>query len=316
MRKSKRKQEEREKIQEEREKNHCTKELNKVEVFLNKIEKDFDRLEKHCYHDNDDPDYNGIRQIENLFDEINEDFYKPIKTKGAFNNNYKEYESRGDKDKKLSIKEYLFMIMPYLGDMINNHKAPIRDCNGIIIEDDLSGEWKIQLTMPINFVSSLDPTEIRTMDSKSDNVEIKMGNETNDIIKKLFESFLKNYQKDLEEKMKDSNFVFESVDLLYYSLQKTALIRGKSYITSPKWLRKKGATINPLNYYDNNCFQYSTTAALNHQNIENNRERVSNLKPFIDQYNWKRIEFPSHSKDWKKFEQNNKTIAINILFIP
>ena len=214
-RKSKRKQEEREKIQEEREKNHCTKELNKVEVFLNKIEKDFDRLEKHCYHDNDDRDYKRIRQIENLFDEINEDFYKPIKTKGAFNNNYKEYESRGDKDKKLSIKEYLFMIMPYLGDMINNHKAPIRDCNGIIIEDDLSGEWKIQLTMPINFVSSLDPTEIRTMDSKSDNVEIKMGNETNDIIKKLFESFLKNYQKDLEEKMKDSNFVFESVDLLY-----------------------------------------------------------------------------------------------------
>ena len=38
--------------------------------------------------------------------------------------------------------------------------------------------------------------------------------------------------------------------------------------------------------------------------------------PFIGQYNWKDIEFPSHPKDWKKFEQNNNTIALNILYIP
>ena len=40
------------------------------------------------------------------------------------------------------------------------------------------------------------------------------------------------------------------------------------------------------------------------------------MKPFIDQYNWKEIDFLSLSKDWKKFEQNNKTIALNILFVP
>ena len=67
------------------------------------------------------------------------------------------------------------MIMPYLENMINNHKATIRDSNDIIIEDDLSGEWKIQLTMQANFVSSLDPGQNRIMDSKSDNVEIIMG---------------------------------------------------------------------------------------------------------------------------------------------
>ena len=83
------------------------------------------------------------------------------------------------------------MIMPYLRDMINNHKASIKlkDPTGIIIEDDLFGEWKIQLTMQINFISSLDPGEIRTMDSKADNVEIMVDNETDDIIKELFESF-------------------------------------------------------------------------------------------------------------------------------
>ena len=45
-------------------------------------------------------------------------------------------------------------------------------------------------------------------------------------------------------------------------------------------------------------------------------EKISKLKPFIDNYNWKDIEFPLHSKDWRKFEQNNKTIALNILYIP
>ena len=142
--------------------------MKKFEEFLKKLEEDINRLEKHQYRNNKDLDYKGIRQIENLFDETNEDYYKPIKTKGAFNNNYIEYESRGDKDKRLSIKEYLYMIMPYLEKMINNHKATIRDFN------DLSGEWKIQLTMRINFVSSLDTEKNCIMDSKSDNVEIIM----------------------------------------------------------------------------------------------------------------------------------------------
>ena len=101
------------------------------------------------------------------------------------------------------------MIISYLRDMINNHKASIKlkDPTGIIIEDDLFGEWKIQLTMQINFISSLDPREIHIMDSKSDNIEITMGNETDNIIKELFESFLEKHQKKLEEKMKDSKFV-------------------------------------------------------------------------------------------------------------
>ena len=205
--------------------------------------------------------------------------------------------------------------MPYLEDMINTHKSPIRDSSGVIIEDGLSGEWKIQLTMRINFVSSLEPEKNCIMDSESDNIEIAMGIETDYIIEELFRSFLKNYQKNLEEKMKDSNFVFESVDLLYYSLHKTTLKRGKSYIKFPKWLRNKGATINPKSI-DSKCFRDSTVASLNHERIHNHPKRISNLEPFFDQYNWKGIEFSPHSKDWKKFEQNNRAIALNILFVP
>ena len=61
---------------------------------------------------------------------------------------------------------------------------------------------------------------------------------------------------------------------------------------------------------------HSIAVALNHQNIENHPERISNIKPFIDQYNWEGIDFPAGIKDWKKFERNNKTIALNILYIP
>ena len=62
--------------------------------------------------------------------------------------------------------------------------------------------------------------------------------------------------------------------------------------------------------------QYSIIAALHHQEIKKNPQRIYKLKPFINNYNWKDIEFPSHSKDWEKFEQSNNTITLNISFVP
>ena len=98
--------------------------------------------------------------------------------------------------------------------------------------------------------------------------------------------------------MKGSDFVFDSVDLLLYKLHKITLNRGGSYIDSPKWLRNKKATVNPKNK-DDKCFQYALIVALNYQNIKNNPERISKIKPFIDQYNFKETSFSSHQKDWK-----------------
>ena len=77
---------------------------------------------------------------------------------------------------------------------------------------------------------------------------------------------------------------------------------GTSYIESPEWIKNKGVTISPKNTKDNNCFQYAIIAALNYQNIDHHPERISKLKPFINNYNWKGIVLPSHSKDWRKFE--------------
>ena len=180
----------------------------------------------------------------------------------------------------------------------------------------IKGEWKIQLSMQIIFVSFTDANETCEMHTKSDNIKIMSGIETNNVINELFHSFAKRYQKGLETKMKGSSFTFERIDLLEYHLHKISLNRGSSYIESPEWIQNKGVTINPKNTKDNNCFQYAIIAALNYQNISHHPERISKLKPFINNYNWKDIEFPSHSKDWRKFECNNKTIALNILYVP
>ena len=144
----------------------------------------------------------------------------------------------------------------------------------------------------------------------SDNKEIRSGNETDDII----EPFLANYQNEEKILRNGSNFIFESVDLLSYHIHKINLKREKSYIKSPEWILNKRATINRKNE-NNKCFQYSITVTLNHQNIENHPEKISNIKPFMDQYNWEGIDFPSGIKDWKKFEQNNMTIPFNILYV-
>ena len=84
--------------------------------------------------------------------------------------------------------------------------------------------------------------------------------------------------------MRGRDFIFDSVNLLYYQhLQKMSLKRGGSYVDSPKWLKNKKATINPK-INDNNRFQYALTVALNYQNIKKDSQRISKIKPFINQY--------------------------------
>ena len=79
---------------------------------------------------------------------------------------------------------------------------------------------------------------------------------------------------------------------------------------------KKQKSNNKSKNKDGKCFQYALTVALNYGQIKDHPERISKIKPFTDQYNWKEIDFPSHGKDWKKFESNNKSTALNILYVP
>ena len=104
-----------------------------------------------------------LRDIKNLLEYEEENYYKPVRVNNFWSNNYTEYESSGDRNKILSVEEYLSKIRPYLKDIINNLKK--------------SDTWKIQLTIANNFIFSIDNNEERVMHSKINNIEIMINDE-------------------------------------------------------------------------------------------------------------------------------------------
>ena len=146
--------------------------------YLRKLARILNGKEEPSLYDRDDFDYHGIRDIENVFGEVNaENYYKPIFVNSSHKGNYKHYESNGDIEKKLSAYQHLSKIRPCLYDLINDHKIARR-------------VWKIQINMYVNFISSKDTRETRIYYIWSDNVNITQGENTNDIIKEIF-NFLK-----------------------------------------------------------------------------------------------------------------------------
>ena len=113
--------------------------------------------------------------------------------------------------------------------------------------------------------------------------------------------------------MKGSDFIFHSVQLMYYKRHKVNFKRGDSCIDSPDWIKRKKTTKNPKNT-DDKCFQYAATVTLNYEETESHPERFSIIKSFINKYNWEGINYPSEIDDWKTFEKNTSRIALNILY--
>ena len=144
--------------------------------------------------------------------------------------------------------------------------------NKLINDKKKSEEWKIQLILEINFISSKNFNETRDMHSRSDNFEIMMSADTNEIIINLFNSILRRYQKGLAVSMRGSELVFDYVESMNYIFHMVDMKRSGSYIKDPKWIRNKKATINPKKKKDGKCFQYAVTIALNYNKRGNNPE--------------------------------------------
>ena len=190
---------------------------------------------------------------------IDKDYYKPKLNKSGYNKNYAQYESKGDKI--FSLKEYLNLIEKYLRELLEEYKQ--------------NGEWKVQLTI-VNFIL-LKPgsDETHIMYTRSDNIEIMFGDDNDDMIEQLFESLLKKYEENLQNKMRGSEFEFDGINFLYYDFNKTSINRGGSYTDSPKWLKDKKSTINPKN--NDKCFQYAITLALNLDKIKKTHKEYLKL---------------------------------------
>ena len=177
------------------------------------------------------------------------------------------------------------MITPYLCDIINDHKTfkkiKVHLGNKIIDHETQFAEWKIQLTALINFISTKYFKETHIMYTRIHNIEIMIGNKTEDITDELFKSLLQNYQDNLEESMRGSEFIPDSVNLLYYHLHKISLKRGGSYIDSTKWLKNNKVKINPQyddddddDDDDDRCLEYAIIAARHWKEIDNHPERI------------------------------------------
>ena len=142
-------------------------------------------------------------------------------------------------------------------------------------------------------------------------------NDANEVADELFGWIRSRYPGNLETSMSQSNFYFWlnwNDQTVYYKCHKVNLWRGGSYIDSPDWIKKQKATMNPQNA-ENKCFQYAASVVLNYEEIKWRSERLSNFKPFINKYYWKRISYPSKIDDWETFQKNYPTIALNILYI-
>ena len=145
---------------------------------------------------------------------------------------------------------------------------------------------------------------MRSVYSASNNMEIFIGNDTDEVIDRLFDTILKRFQEARETSFeRESKFIFENVDLLYYYFHKIDMKRSGSYMKTPEWLQNKKATINPKSINDNDCFQYSIPLALDHEDIGRDPHRISKIIPFINKYNWKGTKFPAESKDWKNLNK-------------
>ena len=179
----------------------------------------------------------------------------------------------------------------------------------------LKGEWKIQLSMQVSFISPINE-ETDIMHSKSDNIEIMRGIDTNNVVNRLSESFKQRYQESLETRMRGSSYVFNHVKLLEYHFHKISLSRGSSYIPTLEWIANKKCTINPKNTKDDRCCLYAIVIALNYHKINSHPERISNLIPFIPNYTWDKVNFPAGPKEYNAFEKNNGAIALNIFYAP
>ena len=187
---------------------------------------------------------------------ISEDYCKPKLVNTGYSGNYAQYESKGDKI--LTVEEYLSLIEPYLAGLINDYKS--------------KSEWKVRLTTKNNFIS-LKPgsDETRVMHTKSDNVEIRIG----DVIKELFKSLLKRYHENLQEKG-------------HYTAVKrlSGLLRG---VTSN----------NNGDFYCLNCFHSFRT-----------KDKFKEHEKICENHDYCHVEMPTKGNKIIKYNQGEKSIKL------
>ena len=136
------------------------------------------------------------------------------------------------------------------------------------------------------------------------------SDDINDLIQRMF-AYIKTQAEN--PPMPESGFSLDKIMHPDINFHRLALTGGSSYIELPKWIKSKKAVINPQNK-DEGCFKWAVIAALHHEEIKHHPERISLLRSYENQYDWKGLEFTVSINNIDKFEKNNPGMAVNVLF--
>ena len=164
-----------------------------------------------------------MKDLEYIFGDP-DDYYKPILAKDSFNGNHQMYSRRGDKDRYMSISNYLDTVKPYLFALIDEKKN--------------TSSQKEQLVIAVNLIH-LTKSDRIIFYVKSKNITTAPPDKTDEIIYQLYDSLFKYFEDKLMICRTDSRYVYESIEGLDIHFHKIDLRRGSSYIPSPQWLKAK-----------------------------------------------------------------------------
>ena len=141
-------------------------------------------------------------------------------------------------------------------------------------------------------------------------IEFFEGSDINDLIQRMLAHIKAQTE---HSKFPESGFTLDRIMHLFINFHRLVLTRGSSYTELPEWSKNKKAVINPKKKNEE-CFKWAVIEALHHEEIKKDHQRISRLRPYEKQYNWKGLEFPVSVKKLDKFEKNNPGIAVNVLF--
>ena len=128
------------------------------------------------------------------------------------------------------------------------------------------------------------------------------GSDINDLIQRI----LAHIKAQTEHpKFPESGFTLDRIMHLFVNFRRLVLTRGSSYNELPEWIKNKKAVINPKKK-DEECFKWAVIGALHHEEIKKDHQRISRLRPYEKQYNWKGLEFPVSIKKIDKFERTTQ----------
>ena len=213
---------------------------------------------------------------------------------------------------KTDTDSYFDQTKPHIKTLIENQ---LKKIGPVKINMTLWVIWKkpikLLIKLPEDAKSTQDLYDATVDDIYYEKIEMPFNDvsDINDLTERML-AYIKAQTENL--KFPESGFTLDKIMHLYIYFHRLVLTRGSCYTELPGWIKSKKAMINPQNK-DEECFKWAFIVALHHEDIKNNFERISLLRPYENQCNWKGVEFPVSIKNIDKFEENNTGIAVNVL---